>query len=136
MLCIGKRRSLEMLNYLLQITCVNNIKNYALNSKPNGNSTEHAEDYMIYCKDWQTMVCWSNLAHCLLLVSKVLLEQSHIHLFMHCLCFCALTAKMNSYHRDHVAHNTKNIYYPFICRKSLLTSEYSIGIWNTKGSSS
>lgn len=136
MIYIGEKRSLEMLNYLLQFTCVNKIKTYSPCSKPSDNSTEHLECYMMYSKDWQTMVCWSNLAHCLLLVSKVSLEQSHIHLFMPCLCFCAITAKMNSCHRDHVAYKAKNIYYSFIWRKSFLTSEYSIEIWNTKDSSS
>lgn len=123
-----EKRSLKRLNYLLQITCVKEYQTYALNSKPNGNFTELAVYYMIQFKGQQTMICQPNLAHHLSLVNKVLLEKSHIHLFMHCLCFCAITAKMSSFHTDHVAHKTENIYYLFIYRKILLTSEYLIGI--------
>ena len=50
------------------------------------------------------------------LVNKILLEHSHIHLFKYYVwCFSSTKAEMNCCNRDHLAPNTRNVCYLALC---------------------
>lgn len=66
------------------------------------------------CRLWIVGELWP--MHCF--VNKILLENSSLHLFTGCLCFCTTTAKLGS---CCVACKTENIFYLILYRKNWLT---------------
>lgn len=55
-------------------------------------------------------------------INKILLEYSPVHFFSNvCGYFCAITAELNDFDRDHLAYNAENIYHLAFYRKKLLT---------------